>query len=182
LSGMRSCGCQRSGLSATDRTRVARSASDRLSRGGGGGPPPGPVLARLRRGRISGDLFVAPVLQQIALDVLTAPGWNRHLGGVRRVLRERRDALVTAVRDLLPGCELAPVPTGGVHRWLRLPGRFSDADVATAAASQRLAVSPGRACFPGEPPGPYLRLSYAAEEPPALVRGVEIIAEILRAS
>jgi DNA-binding transcriptional MocR family regulator len=32
----------------------------------------GPVLARLRRGRISDDLFVAPVLQQIALDVLTA--------------------------------------------------------------------------------------------------------------
>lgn len=142
----------------------------------------GPVLARLRRGRISGDLFVAPVLQQIALDVLTAPGWNRHLGGVRRVLRERRDALVAAVRDLLPGCELAAVPSGGVHLWLRLPDRFSDADVATAAASRRLAVSPGRACFPGEPPGPYLRLSYAAEEPPALVRGVEIIAEILRAS
>ena len=31
----------------------------------------GPVLARLRRGRISDDLFVAPMLQQIALDVLT---------------------------------------------------------------------------------------------------------------
>ena len=38
------------------------------------------------------------------------------------------------------------------------------------------------ALLPGEPPAPYLRLSYAAEEPPALVRGVEIIAEILRAS
>jgi DNA-binding transcriptional MocR family regulator len=40
----------------------------------------GPVLARLRRGRISDDLFVAPVLQQVALDVLTAAGWNRHRG------------------------------------------------------------------------------------------------------
>ncbi len=139
----------------------------------------GPVLARLRRGRISGDLFVAPVLQQIALDVLTAPGWHRHLGGVRRVLRERRDALVLAIRELLPGCELETVPAGGVHLWLRLPDRLSDADVADAAAARRLAVSPGRACYPGEPPGEYLRLSYAAEETPALIRGVEILAGIL---
>ena len=57
----------------------------------------GPVLARLRRGRISDDLFVAPVLQQVALDVLTAPGWVRHLGSIRRALRERRDALAAAI-------------------------------------------------------------------------------------
>ncbi len=119
---------------------------------------------------------------QIALDVLTAPGWNRHLGGVRRVLRERRDTLAAAVRDLLPGCELAAVPGGGIHLWLRLADRFSDAGVAAAAASRRLAVSPGWACFPGEPPGSYLRLSYVAEEPPVLVREIEITAEILRAS
>src|SRR6202035_3310802 len=74
----------------------------------------GPVLTRLRRGRISDDLFVAPILQQVALDVLTAAGWSRHLGGVRRVLRERRDALVAAVRELLPECELEAVPDGGL--------------------------------------------------------------------
>jgi DNA-binding transcriptional MocR family regulator len=66
-----------------------------------------------------------------------------------------------------------------LHLWLRLPDRCSDADVAEAAAARRLAVSPGRSCYPGEPPGSYLRLSYAAEEAPSLIRGVEIIAGIL---
>jgi DNA-binding transcriptional MocR family regulator len=141
----------------------------------------GPVLARLRRGRISDDLFVAPVLQQIALDVLTAPGWHRHMGGVRRVLRERRDALVQALRDLAPGCELDAIPSGGVHLWLRLPDGSSDADVAAAAAGRRLTVGPGRACFPGEPPGAYLRLSYAAEDATALIRGAQILADVVGA-
>jgi DNA-binding transcriptional MocR family regulator len=141
----------------------------------------GPVLARLRRGRISDDLFVAPVLQQVALDVLTAPGWSRHLAGVRRVLRERRDALVAAVRELLPGCDLAAVPRGGLHLWLRLPDRCPDADVAEACAARHLAVSPGRAFFAGEPPAPYLRLSYAATQSPGLVRGAEILAEVIAA-
>lgn len=139
----------------------------------------GPVLARLRRGRISDDLFVAPVLQQIALDVLTAPGWPRHLSAVRRQLRERRDALVGALAEHLPSARLELVPAGGVYLWVRLPDQFGDGAVSEAASARGLAVEPGRPCFPGEAPGPYLRLSYASEEAPRLCRAVQILAEIL---
>ena len=139
----------------------------------------GPVLARLRRGRISDDLFVAPILQHIALDVLTAPGWPLHLGTVRRLLRDRRDALVAAVQQLLPTCALDVIPSGGMHLWLRLPDHASDADVAETAAARGLAVTAGRASFPGEPPGSYLRLSYAGEEAPALRQAVQILAGIV---
>jgi DNA-binding transcriptional MocR family regulator len=139
----------------------------------------GPVLARLRRGRISDDLFVAPVLQQVALDVLSAAGWHRHLGSVRRVLRERRDSLAAAVSTLLADCDLAALPGGGLHLWLRLPDHCSDADVAHACAARGLAVSPGRSCFAGEPTGSYLRLSYGAADAGTLARGVEILAQVL---
>jgi DNA-binding transcriptional MocR family regulator len=141
----------------------------------------GPVLARLRRGRISDDLFVAPMLQQIALDVLTAPGWPRHLAAVRRLLRERRDALAGAVTELLPGCQLDLVPGGGMHLWLRLPEGSNDADVTEAAAARGVAVTPGRASYPSEPPASYLRLSYAGEDPPALRQAVRILAGIMTA-
>ena len=53
-----------------------------------------------------------------------------------------------------------------MHLWLRLPEGCSDADVTEAAAARGVAVNAGRASFPSEPPDPYLRLSYAAEEPP----------------
>jgi DNA-binding transcriptional MocR family regulator len=139
----------------------------------------GPVLARLRRGRISDDLFVAPILQQIALDVLTAPGWPRHLATVRRLLRDRRDALVAAAAELLPSCQLDVVPSGGMHLWLRLPDHVVDEEVADAAAARKLAVTPGRASFPSEPPAQYLRLSYAGEEAPALRRAAALLAEIV---
>jgi DNA-binding transcriptional MocR family regulator len=139
----------------------------------------GPALARLRRGRISDDLFVAPVLQQIALDVLTAAGWPRHLGSVRRALRERRDTLAAAVRKLLPDCDLTAIPGGGLHLWLRLPDHCSDADVAEACAARGLVVSPGRSCFAGEPPGSYLRLSYGAADAGTLERGTEILAGVV---
>ena len=84
-------------------------------------------------------------------------------------------------RQQLPGCQLELIPAGGLSLWLRLPDRCSDAGVAQAAAARGVMVNAGRASFPSEPPGPYLRLSYAAEEPPALRRAVEILAGIVGA-
>ena len=63
--------------------------------------------------------------------------------------------------------------------WLRLPDRCPDADVAAACAARHLTVSPGRAFFAGEPPAPYLRLSYAATQQPGLVRAAEILAKVI---
>ena len=40
-------------------------------------------------------------------------------------------------------------------------------------------VSPGRHWFPAEPTGPFLRLSYVGAGAGDLVRGVEILADVL---
>ena len=140
----------------------------------------GPVLARLRRGRISDDLFVAPVLQQVALEVLTAPGWVRHLGGIRRALRERRDALAAAI-----GAHAA-----GVRAAARARRRRARVAAAARALVRRRRRRPRREPRAVAEPGidvasrasrqaPYLRLSYSAAEPPALIRAVQILAEVL---
>jgi DNA-binding transcriptional MocR family regulator len=142
----------------------------------------GPAMVRLRRGRISDDLFVAPILQHIALDVLTAPGWSRHLAILRRSLRERRDALVAAITAELPDCRLDLVPSGGVHVWLRLPDNCVEASVVEKAAAWGLSVSPGRMSFPGEPPAPHVRISYGAADAAALVTGVRVLAEAIAAA
>ena len=49
-------------------------------------------------------------------------------------------------------------------------------------AARRLSVTPGRASFPGEPPGSFLRLSYAEEDAAALQRAVEVLAGVLAAA
>jgi len=139
----------------------------------------GPALTRLRRGRLADDLFVAPVLQHTALDVLTAPGWPRHLAGLRKALRLRRDTLTAALATHLPECALHLNPAGGVHLWLRLPDGTSDIEVTAAAHRHGLTVSPGHAYFPAEAPNPYLRLSYAAAEPDALQHAAALLAQAM---
>jgi DNA-binding transcriptional MocR family regulator len=122
----------------------------------------GPAGARLRAARLLDDFFVAGPLQQAALEFLTAPAWSRHLRALRRALDDRRGALLTALRRHLPSLVPAVVPRGGLHLWAPLPAGADDVEVTAAAAAEGVVVFPGRPWYAAEPPGAYLRLTYAA--------------------
>ncbi|MCE7002424.1 hypothetical protein LWC34_06195 [Kibdelosporangium philippinense] len=78
-----------------------------------------------------------------------------------RWLRDRRDAMVAALRRDLP--EFAPdrVPTGGNYLWLGLPAGTDETAFASAALRAGVAVSTGRAYFAAEASAPHLRLGFA---------------------
>ncbi len=141
----------------------------------------GAALARLRSTRNAGDFFVAGPLQEAALQLVSSPAWPRHLRMMRTALRERRDALAAAVRNRLGADALPLVPDGGLHLWVRLPDGVSDAEVAARATRANVVVGAGRSWFAAEPPGSFLRLTFAAAPPEALRRGVEILAEVVDA-
>jgi DNA-binding transcriptional MocR family regulator len=142
----------------------------------------GPALQRIRASRWAADLYVSPVLQLAAADVLAAPGWQRHLVRLRRELLVRRDALVTALREHAPLAEQPAVPRGGLSLWVALPGRADAGTVAARCLQDGLAVSAGDEWFPAEPDGPYLRLGYAAEPPDQFDRAAQILGRVLDGS
>lgn len=125
----------------------------------------GAALGRLRAARLTDDFFVPGLLQEIALQLITAPGWPRHLRGLRVALRAQRDALAAALRTHLgPEC-VTHLPEGGLHLWVRLPEDMSDADIAARCARADILVSPGRDWFPADPEAAFLRVSFAAIAP-----------------
>jgi DNA-binding transcriptional MocR family regulator len=128
----------------------------------------GPALARLRAARIVEDLYVPGPLQEAALELVGAPAWRAHLKRLRRVLRERRDALAAALGELRP----ARLPGGGMNLWVPLAPGSDDRELALRAAAAGVVVSPGRPFFAAEPSGPFLRLTFAAEPPERLAEGV----------
>ena len=139
----------------------------------------GPAGARLRAARLLDDFFVAGPLQQAALEFLTAPAWARHRRALRSALRERRSALLTALRRHLPSLVPAVVPRGGLHLWAPLPPGADDVEVTAAAAAEGVVVFPGRPWFAAEPPGAYLRLTYAAAPPEQMDEAVRRLARAL---
>ncbi len=142
----------------------------------------GAAGARLKAARIVDDFFVAGILQETALEFLASPSWRRHMSTVRKTLRVRRDALVEVVRRDLPLASLSLVPKGGLHLWLKLPDEVDEIRLAQELRREGVVVSAGRHWFPAEPPGSFLRVSYAGAEIDILSEGVSILARLLDAA
>jgi DNA-binding transcriptional MocR family regulator len=144
----------------------------------------GPVLERLRAIQVVDTFFVPRPLQEAALELVGSPAWPRHLRTVAAELRDRRDAMTSALRLHLPELALPHVPSGGYHLWARLPdgtgetspafGSGGEAALTAAALRAGVALTPGRPYFSAEPPAAYVRLSFAA------VAGTAEIAEGVR--
>jgi DNA-binding transcriptional MocR family regulator len=138
----------------------------------------GPAAARLRPTRLVEGTLVPGPLQEATVELVTAPGWPRHLRRARAELRERRDALLAAVRSEL-GLAAAR-PRGGMHAWVPLEPGEDDVAVAARAARAGVLVLAGRDYFPGEPAGPFLRITFAGEPPERLAAGVRLLAKARR--
>ena len=142
----------------------------------------GPALGRLRAARLTDDFFVPGLLQEIAFELVSAPNWVRHLRALRGALRARRDGMVAALNKHLGTCELAKIPDGGLHLWVRLPDGISDVEVVRRCVRADILVGAGRDWFPADPPAPHLRVSFAAIVPEdadqAVSRLASVIAEI----
>jgi GntR family transcriptional regulator/MocR family aminotransferase len=123
--------------------------------------------------------ITSPAPGQLALAELIGSGaFERHLRRVRARQRTRRDALLGAVREHLPGARVHGV-AAGLHLLVGLPDDVDDAAVAERALTAGVAVQPlsDHRLRPG-PPG--LVLGYAATTPDRLREGVRLLAAAVR--
>lgn len=133
----------------------------------------GPVRERILRLAEAESMYVSPVLQAVALDVVTQPGWRSHLRSLADGLRMRRDALVDALSER--GID-ADRPPGGLNLWLRLPDRVDEEALVRDCELAGLIISGGREWFPAEPAGPRVRLTFSSGAPSRFADAAAILA------
>jgi DNA-binding transcriptional MocR family regulator len=99
------------------------------------------LVRRLAEARETVDL-ASPVLEQLIVTELLAR-MDEITADRRTILRERRTALIEALRRECPGWEFE-IPPGGLSLWVRLPGVSSTA-LAAAGTRHGLHIVPGTA-------------------------------------
>ncbi|HMG43060.1 MAG TPA: PLP-dependent aminotransferase family protein [Acidimicrobiales bacterium] len=121
----------------------------------------------------------SPVFDQLAFaDFLARGELDRHLRRMRPVYRRRRDALLDALRTLLPDLR----PTGisaGLHLAAWLPPDLDETEVVAAAAHRGLRVhglGPYRLTGSGDPG---LIFGYASLTEPTIAEGIAILADVI---
>ena len=110
--------------------------------------PPARLYADLVAAKHASDLG-SPALPQLVLAQLIAGGeLDRHVRQVRARQRRRRDTLLAALRDQLPGARVQGVPAG-LHLLITFPGLTR-----TGLAGAGLASRPRAEAGPGLKPAP----------------------------
>jgi DNA-binding transcriptional MocR family regulator len=84
------------------------------------------------------------------------------VANLARALTTRRAALALALGQYIPQITIPVLPRGGACLWVGLPGRLADDQLASRASRHGTVISPGRNFYPAEPPGSFIRLSFAA--------------------
>jgi GntR family transcriptional regulator / MocR family aminotransferase len=139
--------------------------------------PPRHLQAALVTAKHASDLG-SPALPQLVLGQLIASGeLERHTRQVRNRQRIRRDALLAALREHLPGAGVQGVPAG-LHLLLTFPGLPAGAsDVALAGRIREAGVLVHPLSWHRELPGPPgLVVGYAAHPPGQLREAARRIA------
>ena len=121
-----------------------------------------------------------PQFSQMAVSAyLSEHDWQGQIKQFREMYRERRDAMVQALEDLMPPSCRWNVPAGGFYVWLTLPPGIDAKAMLPRAVTARVAYVPGTAFFADGFGSASMRLSFCYPTPERIREGVRRLAGVL---
>jgi 2-aminoadipate transaminase len=125
------------------------------------------------------DSYITPGLlsQATVYEFLSRGSFEPNLERIKGLLRERRDAMVSALERHLPEASWT-VPEGGYFVWVELPPAIAASDL----RAEGVTFVPGSDFFCGPGGESALRLAFSYESPSAIEEGVRRLASAVRAA
>jgi 2-aminoadipate transaminase len=138
---------------------------------------PGEEIAKLAKR--ANETYISPnmLAEAVVLELCRSGGLDRNIEFVKGALRERRDALVEALRESIPEAEFV-VPEGGYFLWLDLAEGTDTVALQAEAKGEGVAFVAGPD-FMLDGGRNSLRLSFASVPPERIPEGVARLARAL---
>ncbi len=126
------------------------------------------------------SVLCPPNFSQLAVSTyLATQPWQEQVKVFRELYRERRDAMLASLEDLMPPETVWTRPRGGFYVWLTLPAGLDSKAMLPRAVTARVAYVPGTAFFADGFGSSSLRLSYCYPTPDRIREGVRRFAGVL---
>lgn len=121
-----------------------------------------------------------PSFSQMAVSAyLSTHDWQGQVKQFRTMYRERRDAMVDALGDMMPATARWNVPDGGFYVWVTLPDGLDSKAMLPRAVTARVAYVPGTAFFADGTGAQSMRLSYCYPNPERIREGVRRLVGVI---
>jgi DNA-binding transcriptional MocR family regulator len=142
--------------------------------------PPPHYLERLVSLRQALDLSQGLFEQRALANFLHRGRLKIHLRRVLPHYRERRDEMMRALRQIMPGDVHWTHPEGGFCTWVTLPHRHRNSDLYHSALEHGVAFTPGEVFLIEPDDALHLRLCFGRQTPEVIRDGIEILGRLLR--
>lgn len=132
----------------------------------------GPIMKALAvaKGAVT---MQSPALNQLAVArYLAQHDLDAHIARSVVGYRERRDAMYTGLRAMLPPTASVTRPDGGMFCWVTLGGDADTRPLLRAAVEHGVAFAPGWSFYAGEPDRSTMRLSFVTNDVPTITEGL----------
>jgi len=116
--------------------------------------------------------------QTVISEYLSTADWKGQIDTFRGVYRERRDAMLLALGEHLPGMRWT-VPTGGFYVWLTMPDNLDSKAMLPRAVKELVAYTPGTAFYADGSGRNAMRLSFCYPTPDAIREGIRRLATVI---
>ena len=141
---------------------------------------PEQLLAELVRAKFQDDIATEALGQRALARLIEAGDLARHLRRVRPIYRRRRETLVAALNEHLPGSRVTGVPAG-LQVFVRLPDGVDEAEVLRAAVQRGVHVEQTARHWAGRrAPFAALLIGFGTVHESSIEAGVRRLAEAVR--
>jgi len=141
---------------------------------------PTDVIERLVQAKQGADLHTSTFNQMVAYEVAHGGFLDEHVKVIRRVYRERRDAMLAAMRECFPDGTTWTHPQGGLFLWVRFPESLDAADVLRESVKDGVAFLAGAPFFFDRTNANTARFNFSNADPERIREGVRRIGVVLQ--
>jgi 2-aminoadipate transaminase len=135
---------------------------------------PEDVISKLVQLKQAADLHTSTFNQYVAYEVARDGFLDQHVKLIRQVYRERRDAMLQALREYFPHEVTWTHPKGGLFLWVTMPAGTDSQALFKAALAEDVAFVAGDSFYPNNDPegGRHMRLNFSHSQPEQIREGI----------
>jgi 2-aminoadipate transaminase len=140
---------------------------------------PPPVMEKIILGKQATDLCTSTLTQYFVREYFAEGRWQRYIGDLIEIYRDRRDTMIEALRTHFPAEATWTEPQGGLFIWATLPDYIDTGDLLAKALRADVAFVPGQAAYVDGRGRHSMRLNFSGVNEEEIREGVRRIGKVI---
>ena len=140
------------------------------------------IIEKLFDAKTATNSHTSMVPQILCAEFFARGYYDAHLKNLCAIHRERRDAMMAALKRYMPEGTKWVFPDGGLFSWVELPGDIDTTEMLTEAANYKVAYIAGAGFFAGNTGEGKncMRISYGNVSPEKIDEGMRRLGELIK--